>query len=57
MEEYRNIMEKKYIPHPNKIPNIEKDGFIDPAQLEKLNHNYIEKIMKNSKFYEYELNI
>ena len=44
-------MEEKYIPDPNKIPNIEKDGFIDPATLEKRNSKYIEKIMKNSEFY------
>ena len=56
-EEYQNIMEEKYISNPNKIPNIEKDGFIYPTPLEKLNPNFIEKIMKNSKFYEYELNI
>ena len=29
-------MEEKYIPNPNKIPNIERDGFIEPATLEKL---------------------
>ena len=56
-EEYQNITEEKYIPNPNKIPNIEKDRFIDLPTLEKLNLNYIEKIMKNSEFYEYELNI
>ena len=56
-EEYQNIMEEKYIPNPNKISNIGKDGFIDLPTPEKLNLNYIEKIMKNSKFYEYELNI
>ena len=56
-EEYQNITEEKYIPNPNKIPNIEKDRVIDLPTLEKLNLNYIEKIMKNSKFYEYELNI
>ena len=56
-EEYQNITEEKYISNPNKIPNIEKGGFIDPTPLEKLNPNFIEKIMKNSKFYEYELNI
>ena len=56
-EEYQNITEEKYISNPNKIPNIEKDGFIDPTPLKKLNPNFIEKIMKNSKFYEYELNI
>ena len=39
---------EEYIPDPN----IEKDRFIDLPNL-----NYIEKIMKNSKFYEYELNI
>ena len=42
-EEYQNTMEEKYIPDPNKIPNIEKDGFIDPATIEKLNPKYIEK--------------
>ena len=56
-EEYQNITEEKYIPNPNKILNIEKDHFIDPPTLEKLNPNYIEKIMKNSEFYEYESNI
>ena len=56
-EEYQNITEEEYIPNPNKIPNIEKDCFIDSPTPEKLNVNYIEKIMKNSKFYEYELNI
>ena len=56
-EEYQNITEEKYIPNPNKMPNIEKDCFIGLPALEKLNLNYIEKIMKNSKFYEYELNI
>ena len=55
-EEYQNITEEKYIPNPNKIPNIENNCFIGPPTLEKLNLNY-EKIMKNSKFYEYELNI
>ena len=56
-EEYQNITEEKYIPNPNKIPNIEKDCFIDRPTLEKLNPNYIEKIMKNSEFYKYELDI
>ena len=56
-EEYQNITEEKYIPNPNKMPNIEKDCFIGLPALEKLNLNYIEKIMKNSKFYEYELNM
>ena len=56
-EEYQNITEEKYIPDPNKIPNIEKDGFIDPTTLEKLNPKYIEKIMKNSEIYKYELDI
>ena len=56
-EEYRNIMEEKYVPNPNKILNIEKDRIIDPPILEKLGLNYIEKIMKNSKFYKYELDI
>ena len=56
-EEYQNIMEEKYIPNPNKIPNIEKDHFIDPPILEKLNLNYIEKIMENNEFYKYELDI
>ena len=44
-------LEEEYIPDPNKIPNI------DPTTLEKLNSKYIEKIMKSSEFYEYELNI
>ena len=48
---------RKKISNPNKIPNIEKDDSIDRTPLKKLNPNYIEKIMKNSKFYEYELNI
>ena len=48
-EEYQNITEEEYISNPNKISNIEKDRFIDLPTLEK--------IMKNSKFYEYELNI
>ena len=56
-EEYQNITEEKYIPNPNKIPNMEKDRFIDPPTLEKLNPKYIEKIMKNSEFCEYELGI
>ena len=56
-EEYQNITEEKNIFNPNKIPNIKKDDFIDPATLEKLNLKYIEKIMKNSEFYEYELSI
>ena len=30
-EEYQNITEEKYIPDPNKVPNIEKDDFIDPV--------------------------
>ena len=50
-------MEEKYVPNPNKILNIEKDRIIDPPILEKLGLNYIEKIMKNSKFYKYELDI
>ena len=45
-EEYQNITEEKCIPNPNKIPNIEKDRFIGPPALEKLNLNYIEKITK-----------
>ena len=56
-EEYQNITEEKYIPNPNKTPNIEKDCIFGLPTLEKLNLNYIEKIMKNSKFYEYELDI
>ena len=32
-EEYQNITEEKYIPNPNKIPNIEKDRFIDLPTL------------------------
>ena len=50
-------LEEEYISDPNKIPNIEKVGFIDPTTLEKLNPKYIEKIMKNSEFYKYELDI
>ena len=56
-EEYQNITEEEYIPNPNKIPNIEKDRFIYPPTLKKLNPKYMEKIMQNSKFYEHELNI
>ena len=33
---YQNITEEKNIPNPNKIPNTEKDRFIDPPTLEKL---------------------
>ena len=51
------MTEEKYIPNPNKIPNIKKDSFIGLPTLEKLNPNYIEKITKNSEFYEHELNI
>ena len=54
--EYQNITEEKNILNLNKITNTE-DNFIDTTPLEKLNPKYIEKIMKNSKFYEYELNI
>ena len=54
--EYQNITEEKNIFNLNKITNIE-DNFIDTTPLEKQNPKYIEKIMKNSKFYEYELNI
>ena len=50
-------MEEKNIPNPNKIPNIKKGNFIDSTTLEKLNPNYIEKIMKNSEFYKYGSNI
>ena len=55
-EEYQNITEEKNIPNLNKITNTE-DNFISPAKLEKINPNYIVKIMKNDKFYEDELNI
>ena len=56
-EEYQSTTEEKNIPNPNKIPNIKKDDFIDSTTLEKLNPKYIEKIMKNREFYEYELSI
>ena len=49
MDEHQNITEEKNIPNPNKIPNIEKDCFIDSPTLENLNPKYIEKIMKDKK--------
>ena len=54
--EYQNITEEKNISNLNKITNTESI-FFNPKKLEKINPNYIEKIMKNSEFYEYELNI
>ena len=54
--EYQNITEEKNISNLNKITNTESI-FLNPKKLEKINPNYIEKIMKNSEFYEYELNI
>ena len=50
-------MEEKYIVNLNKIQNIEKGNFISPLKIEKLDIEQIEKDLKNSEFYEYELNI
>ena len=55
-EEYQNITEEKNIPNLNKKKNT-KDNFIGSVKLEQISPNYMEKHMKNDKFYEYESNI
>ena len=55
--EYQNATEDKYIINLNKTQNIEKGNFISPLELEKLDIEQIERDLKNSEFYEYELNI
>ena len=56
-KEYQNVTEEKYIINLNKIQNIEKGNFISPLEVEKLDIEQIEKDLKNSEFYEYELNV
>ena len=64
-KEYQNATEEKYIINLNKIQNIEKGNFISPLEIEKLDIEQIEKLgieqikkdLKNSEFYDYELNI
>ena len=58
-EEYQNIKEniKENITEEN-IANLNtKDSFITKKKLEKINPNYIAKIVKNDEFYELEMNI
>ena len=56
-KEYQNATEEKYIINLNKIQNIEEGNFIILSEMEKLDIEQIEKDLKNSEFYEYELNI